>query len=96
MTEQISFDGALINLDVVFGHIESDQRYVQTGPDSVEFQSRSRHYDRSGSLIKTTEWEALSIACNVPEEFMKSMVGSAYVPPVAAPRASWWKRLWAA
>jgi hypothetical protein len=58
----------LINIDVLFGHVELEQRYVHLGLGTYECQGRSKHFDREGRLTETTEWEPLSRIANVTPE----------------------------
>jgi hypothetical protein len=55
-----------IKLDVLFGHVECDSRFIPRG-DMLVGQGRSRHYDRDGVLVSDSGWHDTGIAMYWPE-----------------------------
>jgi hypothetical protein len=78
-----------VTVNIVFGHVELDERYIQTGDNSVECQCRKRVYDGEGALVETSEWSPISSAINIPDEYMLHLIGAEYKPA----QVPLWRRL---
>jgi len=70
-------DKIIIDLDLLFGRCEIEQRQIPGDDNDILFQGRSKHYDRHGALTKVTEWETVS----------------RMYWPKPGPKVSWWRHL---
>lgn len=73
-------------LEILFGRVESETRYIPIGPGAYECQSRCKRYER-GTLVETTEWAPLSRIRNVPDDLAVEFFGAR---AIGSPLASTW------
>jgi hypothetical protein len=64
----------MIDIRMLFGRVELEQRYVAVGPEEVECQGRRKDFDGDGQLVGVSEWEPISRCGGLPAGRMLSML----------------------